>query len=158
MIINALHPTAGTPLCLAASKERSHIIRKLMAARADINRASHQGATPLHWASFHNNTELLSSLLRSGAQHLVIADVRSMEGEILPTPQIFPGLYARSPLGPAAERGHVECIRTLCQHGIDGSNAFVHRLGPLLYAFRNGHGVCGSATPAWCRSKRASIS
>jgi ankyrin repeat protein len=65
-----------------------------------------------------------------------------MEGGTPPTSQICPRLYARSPLGLAAERGYVECIRILCQHGIDGSNAFAHRLGPLLYACRNGHVEC----------------
>jgi ankyrin repeat protein len=105
--VNALHPVAGTPLCLAASKKRSHIIQKLIAARADINRAPEQGATPLHWACFHNDNELLTSLLRSGARFLAIVDVRSMRGETHPTTQICPRLYARSPLGVAAERGHV---------------------------------------------------
>jgi ankyrin repeat protein len=140
--INALHPTAGTPLCLAASKGRSHIIRKLMAARADIDRAPERGATPLHWASFHGDTELLSSLLDSDAQALAIVDVRTMEGETSPTTQSCPRLYARSPLGLAAERGYVECSRILCQRGAVDSKAYLHGLGPLIYACLNGHLEC----------------
>jgi ankyrin repeat protein len=140
--INALHPTAGTPLCLAASKERSHIIRKLIAARADVNRAPEHGATPLHWASFHGDTELLSSLLDSDAQALAIVDVRSMLGKTPPTTQICPKLYARSPLGVATERGHVECSRILCQRGGVASRTYLHGLGPFLLACLNGHLEC----------------
>jgi ankyrin repeat protein len=140
--VNALHPVAGTPLCLAASKKRSHIIQKLIAARADINRAPEQGATPLHWACFHNDNELLTSLLRSGARFLAIVDVRSMRGETHPTTQICPRLYARSPLGVAAERGHVECSRILCQRGGVAPNTYLHGLGPLLYACVNGYLGC----------------
>jgi ankyrin repeat protein/energy-coupling factor transporter ATP-binding protein EcfA2 len=140
--INALHPVAGTPLCLAASKERLHIIRKLIAARADINRAPEQGATPLHWASFYGDIELLTSLLRSGAQPLAIVDVRCMDGETPATTRTCPRNYARSPLGLAAERGHVECTRKLCQHVLDGSETFLHGLGPLIYACLNGNLEC----------------
>jgi ankyrin repeat protein len=140
--VNATHPTAGTPLCLAASKERSHIIQKLIAARADVNRAQEQGATPLHWASFHGDTELLTSLLRLGAQPLAIVDSRTMESETHPTPQPCRIIYARSPLGLAAERGHVECTRILCEHGGVDSNAYQHGLGPLIYACINGHPKC----------------
>jgi ankyrin repeat protein len=140
--INALHPTAGTPLCLAASKERSHIIRKLIAARADVNRAPEQGATPLHWASLHGDVELLTSLLRLGAQPLAIVDVRCMGGETPAKTRTCPRIYARSPLGLAAERGDVECTRKLCRHVVGGSKGFPHGLGPLIYACLYGHVEC----------------
>jgi ankyrin repeat protein/GTP-binding protein EngB required for normal cell division len=139
---DALHLTAGTPLCLAASKERSHIIRKLIVARADINRAPARGATPLHWASFHGDTELLTILLRSGAHPLAIVDQRCMEGETPAATKTCPRIYARSALGLATERGHAECTRVLCQRGGVDSHAYLHGLGPLLYACLNGHLEC----------------
>ena len=57
-----------TVLAKACAENHSNVASQLLAAGADINKASHTGATPLHLASNRHGNDALSLLLLAGAE------------------------------------------------------------------------------------------
>lgn len=142
--VNAVHTEKGTPLCLAVEKERSRIAARLMQARADVNRTADNKITPLHWASAKGDTETMKLLIDRGAKVDIVVDTRSMRDPKAPSsskPEVFKNHF-RSALSLAAEYGHHECVRLLCDHGaLKSSTVHLGQL-PLLFAAQNGHDEC----------------
>lgn len=57
-----------TVLAKACAENHSNVASQLLAAGADINKAGHTGATPLHLASNRHGNDALSLLLLAGAE------------------------------------------------------------------------------------------
>jgi uncharacterized protein len=125
---------AGSDVADAVMKGDLAAVRKLVAAKADVNAAQVDGATALHWAVYRDDMESADLLLRSGAN--VMAANR--EGT---TPLFMAALYgnpkmidrlikggadakARGPNGEttvmfAARNGNPEAIKVLVAAGVD---------------------------------------
>lgn len=58
---------ADDALLLAAKQGDRAAVAKLLAAKAPVTAASLDGATPLHWAAYHEDVEMAELLLRAGA-------------------------------------------------------------------------------------------
>lgn len=66
--VNAPSKTAGLPICLAALKDRSNMVRLLLSKfRASVKLADPELGTPLHCAAFLGNCEVARCLLGYGA-------------------------------------------------------------------------------------------
>jgi ankyrin repeat protein len=135
----ALPAGRETPLHFAAALGMEGLADALIASGADVDAlasaqsyddqlADYAFNTPLHLAALNNQAELVSLLLKSGAQ------------------RDLSGVDARSALHYAAARGSVAALEVLlaagadpdaCEHCTVG-NA-VTRLSPLHYAALNGH-------------------
>lgn len=130
-------------------------VRKLIAAKADVNAAQNDGATALHWAVYQSNQELVDVLLKAGANPKVanregatplwIASVNGHAGII--TSLLAAGADAneklplgRSPLMLAARTGNVNAIRALLDKGAN-INAKEDEKGttPIMWAADEGH-------------------
>lgn len=91
---------ANTALHAAiAGGPHKEVIRHLVDAGADVNKPDSLGATPLHSAAFHNDTELVALLLERGGT----VNTR-MHGE-------------KTPLGVALASGNAAVANLLRQHG-----------------------------------------
>lgn len=58
---------AAKSLADAAEKGDWRQVRRLIAEKADTNRAQADGTTALHWAAWHDNTEVATLLIKRGA-------------------------------------------------------------------------------------------
>jgi ankyrin repeat protein len=57
-----------TPLCMASEKGHAEVVKMLLGAGADVNKAAtDDGATPLWTASYHGHAEVVKMLLSAGA-------------------------------------------------------------------------------------------
>jgi ankyrin repeat protein len=95
----------GTPLCGAASWGHTAVLRALLEAGADPDRAESDGFTPLAWAVAGGSCESASMLLEAGA------DPNRADS------------HGRTPLHRAADHGRLELVRLLLEHGADPSIA-----------------------------------
>ena len=91
----------GTPLCGAASWGHTAVLRALLTAGADPDRAESDGFTPLAWAVAGGSLESVSMLLHAGA------DPNRADN------------HGRTPLHRAADHGRLELVRLLLEHGAD---------------------------------------
>lgn len=95
------------PLVYAARENDAETVRKLLASkpRPDVNQRTADGTSALHWAVYHNNTDLINRLIKAGA------DVNARND------------YGSTPLTEAATFGNVEVIRKLLKAGADVESA-----------------------------------
>jgi hypothetical protein len=111
---------AATPLLLASQRNHGAVVKLLLAAGADINRASAQGLTPLYVAAQEGHLEVVGALLAGGAA----VNQAAADGS--------------TPLYIAAQNGHADVVRALLWVGADASIAF-NTSTPLAVARRKGH-------------------
>lgn len=83
-------------------------VRALIAQKADVNAAQGDGMTPLHWAAFKDDAEMVKALLAAGAASSVKATTRN---------------GAITPITLAAQNGNVEIIDALLKAGADPNTA-----------------------------------
>jgi uncharacterized protein len=95
-------------------------VKKLIAARADVNAPSGDGSTPLLWATHNSDVEVARALLAAGAK----ADV--------------PNHYGVTPLLDASRIGDLEMIEVLLKAGADPKRAHTEGETPLMAASRAG--------------------
>ena len=57
-----------TPLYLASVKDHKEIVRMLIDAGADVNKANKYGSAPLYWASVKDHKEIVKMLREAGAK------------------------------------------------------------------------------------------
>ena len=108
---------------------------------ADVNETQGDGTAPLHWAVYHVDHELTSTLLERGADTDVI------------------NAYGSSPLGEAAKVAEVELVRLLLDAGADADAPNADGQTVLMLASRSGsieiarllveHGADVNAREAW---------
>ncbi|HEX7079427.1 MAG TPA: ankyrin repeat domain-containing protein [Gammaproteobacteria bacterium] len=114
---------------------------EMIRAGADVNAAQGDGTTPLHWAVYRIDPELVSVLLERGAK----ADAVN--------------LYGSSPLAEAVKVGHAGLVETLLEAGADVESPNQDGQTALMLAARAGaleaarilieHGADVNAREAW---------
>jgi ankyrin repeat protein len=78
------------------------VVEALLAAQADVNKASNDGETPLHWASYKGHLEVVKALLAAQA------DVNKANDEVDSTVQGLRGGALGGGQGPACGPGRRE--------------------------------------------------
>lgn len=93
----------------------------LIRSGADVNRPSPDGTTPLHWAAYYGNAELVRQLLRAEANPSTRND------------------YGSSPMGEAATVANVEILELLLDAGADVESANPEGQTALMAVARTGN-------------------
>lgn len=93
----------------------------MIAAGADVNQAQPDGATPLHWAVYRVDRELVATLLKRGAKPNVL------------------NKYGASPLAEAVRVASPEMVGMLLEVGADASVANEDGQTALMLAARTGN-------------------
>ena len=98
---------AESPLADALENGRRDAALALIAQGADVDAAQGDGTTPLHWAAYRLDTELVERLLKRGA------DANTLNR------------FGASPLSEAAKAAHAEIVILLLKAGaaVDAANA-----------------------------------
>ncbi len=117
-----LLPGADSRLSDAAMRPDRDAVRLLLVQHADINGPQGDGSTALHWAAFHDDLDLMKTLLAAGA------DVRAKtrEGGI-------------TPLFMAATNGNAAVIDALLKAGADANSAKSNGTTVLMIAAAAGN-------------------
>jgi len=93
----------------------------LLDAGVDVNRAQPDGTTPLHWAAYRVDQELVQKLLKKGAKANVV------------------NRYGASPLAEAVRVASVPLVGILLEAGADANVANEDGQTPLMLAARTGN-------------------
>ena len=93
----------------------------MIAAGADVNQAQPDGSTPLHWAVYRVDRELVNALLRKGARAKVV------------------NRYGASPLAEAVKVANADLAGMLLEAGADANVANEDGQTPLMLAARTGN-------------------
>ena len=94
---------ADSPLADVIEENRREAAIELIAEGADVNAAQGDGTTPLHWATYKLDLELVRLLLDRGAK----ADTQNR--------------YGSTPLGEAVKSANVPLIATLLEAGANAT-------------------------------------
>ncbi|MFJ1267836.1 ankyrin repeat domain-containing protein [Legionella lytica] len=109
-------------LCRAAELGHLDVVKIFLAAGADVHETISAGATPLYFAALVNKTEIIKTLLGSGA------NINRLIGE-----------EKETPLHIAAYKGHREAVEILLQHKPYINQKNLNGETPLFLAARAGH-------------------
>jgi ankyrin repeat protein len=112
---------AASDVADAVMQRNAAELKRLIAARADVNEPQPDDTTALHWAAYHGDTAAASALLRAKAK----PDARTGTG--------------MTPLAMAAEAGHEEMVRLLLKARADPNLTLTNGETPLMMAARNGN-------------------
>jgi uncharacterized protein len=133
--------SADTLLADVIEGDRRVAALELIDEGADVNAAQGDGTTPLHWAAYKLDTELVRVLLEHGAK----PDAKN--------------LYGASPLGEAVKAGNVELVQVLLEAGAEVNAPNGDGETTLMLAARAGsvavakalieHGADVNAREAW---------
>ena len=93
----------------------------MIAAGADVNQAQPDGTTPLHWAAYRVDRELINALLKKGARAKVV------------------NRYGASPLAEAVRVANAELAAMLLEAGADANVANEDGQTALMLAARTGN-------------------
>src|SRR3977135_3905465 len=93
----------------------------MIAAGADVNQAQPDGATPLHWAGYRVDRELVATLLKKGARPNAV------------------NKYGASPLAEAVRVANAEMVGMLLEVGADVNVANEDGQDALMLAARTGN-------------------
>jgi ankyrin repeat protein len=93
----------------------------MIASGTDVNKAQPDGTTPLHWAAYRVDRELVQTLLKKGAK----ADVVNR--------------YGASPLAEAARVANVDLVGMLLEAGADANGGNEDGQTALMLAARTGN-------------------
>jgi ankyrin repeat protein len=104
----------------AAMARDTATVRSLLRSGADVNGVQADGATALHWASYHGDEALAESLLDAGAN----VGAANRNGS--------------TPMWLAAEKGDAEMLKVLLDNGADANEALPLGRRPLMLAARTG--------------------
>jgi ankyrin repeat protein len=111
----------GIPLIDAARNADAAALRSLLKQRVDVNAASADGTTALHWASYRDDVESADLLIRAGAKVNAANDLGA------------------TPLWTASMNGSAAMVRTLLHAGADPNLALLLGETPLMAASRSGN-------------------
>jgi ankyrin repeat protein len=109
------------PLIDAARNDDAAALRSLLKQRVDVNAATADGTTALHWASYRDDVESADLLIRAGAKVNAANDLGA------------------TPLWTACMYGSAAMVRTLLQAGADPNLALLLGETPLMAAARAGN-------------------
>lgn len=119
-ILTRLVNAADAPLADAAEKADWQRVREALKQQLDVNAVQVDGMTALHWAAFHDESEIAKRLLAAGAN--AKAENR----------------YGVAPLSLACTNGNSELVRSLLEAGADPNTALRGGETALLTAARTG--------------------
>ena len=111
----------GAPLVDAAKNADVDALRVLITQRADVNAASADGTTALHWASYRDNGEAADLLIRAGARVDAANDLGA------------------TPLWIASNNGSAAMVRRLLAAGAHPNVELLLGETPLMAASRSGN-------------------
>jgi ankyrin repeat protein len=111
---------AAAPLADAAEKADWTRVRALLTPRSDVNAAQVDGMTALHWATYHDQREVVELLLRAGAQARAASR------------------YGVTPLSLACTNGNAVIVALLLKAGADPNAPLPGGETPLMTAARTG--------------------
>ncbi len=111
---------ADSPLADVIEENRREAALELIAEGADVNAAQGDGTTPLHWATYKLDLELVQLLLDRGAK----ADTQNR--------------YGATPLGEAVKSAHVPLTEALLDAGANANAANGDGETVLMLAARTG--------------------
>ena len=111
----------GIPLIDAARNADVAALRQLLKQRPDVNAATADGTTALHWASYRDDVESADLLIRAGAKVNAANDLGA------------------TPLWTASMTGSAAMVRRLLQAGADPNLALLLGETPLMAASRSGN-------------------
>ena len=112
----------GTPLYWAATNGHADVVRLLLDAGADLDKADVDGETPLYWASVKDHRDVVKMLLDAGAD-----------------PDLANNKDEKTPLYQAAESGLEEVVKLLLHAGADPNKHDEEGITPIYKAVQNGH-------------------
>ena len=104
----------------AKAKDRDGVRRVLESKPAEAQASEADGATALHWASYHDDVEMAGLLLRAGAKVNVANDLGA------------------TPLWIASQNGSAAMVRRLLRAGANPNTALLLGETPLMVAARGG--------------------
>jgi ankyrin repeat protein len=119
--IATIRAADGIPLIDAARNADAAALRSLLKGRVDVNAATADGTTALHWASYRDNLESAELLIRAGAKVNAANDLGA------------------TPLWIASTTGSAAMVRTLLRAGGDPNLALLLGETPLMAASRSGN-------------------
>jgi len=155
-MLASAHPVlAQSDLADAAMQRDNAAVLRLLQDGIEINAGQADGATALHWAVYHGDTELAGRLLQAGADPAVAnrngstpmwlaanqGDAKMLQTLIAAGANADEQLpLGRRPLMLAARSGVVDAVRVLLEHGAD-PNASESERGTtaLMQAADQGH-------------------
>jgi ankyrin repeat protein len=152
---------AGSDVADAVMKGDTAAVKKLLAAKADVNAPQVDGATALHWAVYRDDLETADLLLRAGAD----VKAANREGTV---PLFMASLYgnpkmidrlikagadakARGPNGEttvmlASRNGNPDAIKVLVAAGADvNAKESIRATTALMWAAEEGHAAAVKA-------------
>jgi ankyrin repeat protein len=122
LLVVIVHAGAGDSAVTNAVKTGDLAgLRKLIAARSDVNAPSGDGSTPLLWAAYSNDVEMTRALIAAGAK--------------VETANRF----GVTPLLQASRTGDAAVMDVLLKAGADPMHAHPEGETPLMAASRSGH-------------------
>jgi ankyrin repeat protein len=119
--IASIQAADGIPLIDAVRNADTAALQSLLKQRVDVNAATADGSTALHWASYRDNLESAELLIRAGAKVNAANDLGA------------------TPLWIASTTGSSAMVRTLLQAGGDPNLALLLGETPLMAASRSGN-------------------
>lgn len=112
--------SAAAPLADAVERRDAAEVRKLLAARVDVNATQADGTTALHWAAYHDDAATAALLVQAGADANAV------------------NRYGMPPLAQACANGHGKMVELLLQAGANANFALKGGETPLMLAARSG--------------------
>jgi len=119
--IATIQAADGIPLIDAARNADVAALRQLLKQRLDVNAATADGTTALHWASYRDDVESADLLIRAGAKVNAANDLGA------------------TPLWTASMTGSAAMVRRLLQANADPNLALLLGETPLMAASRSGN-------------------
>ena len=156
--INSIDHDHFTPLIHGIIHHHLECVRQLLEHGASIEPENNSDHIPLNLACQYGSTHIIQLLLEKGAQirddaeglypqHLVAR--KGISPEVLLLLQKFDAklgqqdkLYQWTPLFHAVSEGHVECVKTLLEQGVEVNIVDEKELTPMYYAAWEGHLEC----------------
>ncbi|KAF2872475.1 hypothetical protein BDV95DRAFT_491620 [Massariosphaeria phaeospora] len=127
----------------------THISRLGPSEHIPLNLACQYASLPIVELLLERHAELLPDAEGLYPQHLVARSGKSQSSEVIHLLQKYHAnlnepdkLYQWTPLFHAASEGHVECLKTLLQCGVDGDVVDEKGLSAMYYATWEGHLEC----------------
>jgi ankyrin repeat protein len=111
---------AASDVADAAMNRDAVRLKKLIAARADVNAAQQDGSTALHWAAYHGDVANAAALLAARANPAAVTET------------------GVTPLSLACESGNAAIVRALLEAGADPDQSLKNGETPLMMAARTG--------------------
>jgi ankyrin repeat protein len=145
---------AGDEVAAAAKDGDLAEVRRLIAARADVNAPGRDGSTALLWAAYNGNLEMTRALLAAGAKPDIAnrygltpllqasrtGDTAIITALLTAGATRTPHPEGETPLMAAARSGKVDAIRVLLTRGADVNAQDAHQAQTaLMWAAADGH-------------------